>query len=338
MSSTNLGKRPTAELSVEECQRKKARGVDSAAASDEKKVRDASIKFLVFGGKTGWVGQKMVQLLEGRGYVTLKANSRLENSQDVADELDILRPTHVLNAAGLTGRPNVDWCESHREETTRVNVIGTLGLIDACSARDIHITNFATGCIYHYDDLHPQGSGKGFTEDDTPNFVGSFYSLTKSLVEKIVRSTGYRNLLQLRLRMPISDDLHHRSLVTKITKYEKVVNIPNSMTVLSCMLPIAMEMALQRITGIYNFTNPGAISHNEVLTAYRDIVDPHFKWNNFTLEEHDKVSFVAAVSIRSVPLNVFVFVFLLHLMPHAVSSLHPSCALCVAVVSWVGGR
>ena len=24
------------------------------------------------------------------------------------------KPTHVLNAAGLTGRPNVDWCEDHK--------------------------------------------------------------------------------------------------------------------------------------------------------------------------------------------------------------------------------
>ena len=25
-----------------------------------------------------------------------------------------VKPTHVLNAAGLTGRPNVDWCEDHK--------------------------------------------------------------------------------------------------------------------------------------------------------------------------------------------------------------------------------
>ena len=25
-----------------------------------------------------------------------------------------MKPTHVLNAAGVTGRPNVDWCESHK--------------------------------------------------------------------------------------------------------------------------------------------------------------------------------------------------------------------------------
>ena len=32
-------------------------------------------------------------------------------------------------AAGLTGRPNVDWCESNKQSTVRVNVMGTLNLI-----------------------------------------------------------------------------------------------------------------------------------------------------------------------------------------------------------------
>ena len=50
-----------------------------------------------------------------------------------------------MNAAGLTGRPNVDWYETHRQETIRVNVIGTLTLADLCAMHGIHMTNFATG-------------------------------------------------------------------------------------------------------------------------------------------------------------------------------------------------
>jgi 3,5-epimerase/4-reductase len=253
-------------------------------------------KYLVWGGKTGWVGQKLLALLQSQGKTVVAASTRLENSQDVATELDEVKPTHVMNAAGLTGRPNVDWCEDHKAETTRVNVIGTLSLIDLCYQRNIHITNFATGCIYHYDNLqHKEGDGNGFTEEDTPNFSGSFYSKTKAVVEDLITSTGYTNVLQLRLRMPISDDLHHRSLVTKITKYEKVVNIPNSMTVLQDMLPAALAMANMKIVGVHNFTNPGAISHNEILSMYRDIVNPSFTWKNFTIEEHDKV----VVALRS---------------------------------------
>ena len=65
-------------------------------------------------------------------------------------------------------------------ETIRANVIGCLNLADVCYQRGIHMTNFATGCIFHYDDDKFQiGNGVGFKEEDTPNFTGSYYSHTK---------------------------------------------------------------------------------------------------------------------------------------------------------------
>ena len=64
-------------------------------------------------------------------------------------------------------------------ETIRVNVLGALNLADLCHERGIHLTVYATGCIFHYDDAKPQDSGIGFTEADTPNFTGSYYSKTK---------------------------------------------------------------------------------------------------------------------------------------------------------------
>ncbi len=77
----------------------------------------------------------------------------------------------------------------------------------------------------------------------------------------------------LRVRMPISDDLSPRNFVTKIASYARVVNVPNSMTVLTDMLPVSLIMADRNLTGIYNFCNPGAISHNEVLNLYKQYVD-----------------------------------------------------------------
>src|ERR1700712_5461398 len=99
----------------------------------------------------------------------------------------------------------------------------------------------------------------------------------------------YTNCLILRLRMPVSNDLHSRNFVTKISKYDRVVDIPNSNTILTDLLPASILLAEHKETGIYNFTNPGAISHNEVLTLFRDIVRPGFSWKNFSLEEQAKV-------------------------------------------------
>ena len=36
-------------------------------------------------------------------------------------------------------------------------------------------------------------------------------------------------------------------------------------------------------------TNPGTISHNEILTMYKQIVDPKHTWENFTYEEQRKI-------------------------------------------------
>ncbi|KAL3909393.1 MAG: hypothetical protein SGARI_002619, partial [Bacillariaceae sp.] len=215
-----------------------------------------------------------------------RANSRLENREAVAAELDEIKPTHVLNAAGITGRPNIDWCETHKPETIRTNVIGTLNLADLCLIRNIHCTVYATGCIFVYDDKHALGSGVGFTEEDEPNFDGSFYSQTKGYMEPMLKE--FPNCLILRVRMPISDDLIHRSFVTKIVKYERVVNIPNSMTILSEMLPASM-VRTAGLTGVYNFTNPGVISHNQVLDLYTKYIDPTYTYKNFTEEEQAKV-------------------------------------------------
>lgn len=211
----------------------------------------------------------------------------MEDREAVAKELDEIKPTHVLNAAGITGRPNIDWCEDNKPDTIRTNVIGTLNLADLCYLRNIHCTVYATGCIFAYDEKHPLGSGIGFTEEDEPNFRGSFYSQTKSYMEPMLKE--FPNCLILRVRMPISDDLSHRSFVTKIVKYEKVVNIPNSMTILAEMLPLSLAMAKKGLTGVYNFTNPGVISHNEVLDLYIKYIDPTYTYKNFTLEEQAKV-------------------------------------------------
>jgi dTDP-4-dehydrorhamnose reductase len=239
-------------------------------------------KYLIYGAKTGWIGGYVVRICEEKGLDYAISDCRIEDRNLVEDELDRVKPTHVLMAAGLTGRPTVDWCEDHKQEVIRVNVVGVLSIVDSCYKRGIHVTNFATGCIFKYDENHPIG-GAGFTECDTPNFGGSFYSHTKAMVENLLQN--YDNCLVLRIRMPISADLLHRNFVTKILNYAKVVDIPNSMTTLDDLIPIAIEAAQRKITGILNLCNPGAISHNEILAMYRDYIDPRFKWTNFTEDE-----------------------------------------------------
>jgi dTDP-4-dehydrorhamnose reductase len=242
--------------------------------------------YLVYGAQ-GWIGGKLIVLLREKGHIVIEGNSRLENRESVEAEILAAKPDFVLNAAGKTGRPNVDWCEDHKQETIRSNLIGALTLADLCYKYGIHMTNFGTGCIYEYDEKHPMNSGIGYKEEDTPNFDKSYYSKTKIMLDTLLQD--YPNVLNLRLRMPISDDLNPRSFITKIIGYKRVVNIPNSMTILTDLLPIAIEMTERKMTGVYNFVNPGVISHNEILDLYKQFIDSSFTYQNFSLEEQSKI-------------------------------------------------
>ncbi|XP_024378587.1 bifunctional dTDP-4-dehydrorhamnose 3,5-epimerase/dTDP-4-dehydrorhamnose reductase [Physcomitrium patens] len=249
--------------------------------------QSAGLKFLIY-GKTGWIGGLLGKLCTEQGIAYEYGKGRLENRSSIEQDISTVKPTHVFNAAGVTGRPNVDWCESHKIETIRANVVGTLTLADVCKQNDLVLVNYATGCIFEYDDAHPLGSGIGFKEEESANFRGSYYSKTKAMVEELLRE--FDNVCTLRVRMPITGDLSNpRNFITKITRYEKVVDIPNSMTILDELLPISIEMAKRNLTGIWNFTNPGVVSHNEILEMYKEYVDPSFTYKNFTLEEQAKV-------------------------------------------------
>ncbi|URD98856.1 RmlD substrate binding domain [Musa troglodytarum] len=108
--------------------------------------RTAKTLFLI-GGLQG-------RLCEDRGISFAFGSGRLENrAQLEADIAAAAALTHVFNAAGVAGRPNVDWCEDHRVdvETIRVNVVGTLTLGDLCRERGLLLVNCATGCIFEYD-------------------------------------------------------------------------------------------------------------------------------------------------------------------------------------------
>ena len=181
----------------------------------------------------------------------------------------------------------IDYLQSNDvlNQNVNDNLFVPVSLALFCDYYKIHFTYMGTGCIYTYDNEH-MIDGIGFTEEDEPNFFGSNYSVVKGHTNNLMK---YTNALTLRIRMPITACLSPRNFITKITTYEKICSIKNSMSVLPELLPLSITMMENKDNGIYNFTNPGSISHNEILEMYRDIVDTSFTWENFTLEEQDKV-------------------------------------------------
>jgi len=206
------------------------------------------MKILLFGAK-GYLGHLFLEHYPD----AVPSSVDIADSTAVSKELDHVKPDVVINAAGKTGRPNVDWCETHKEETLRSNVTGPLVLLDECSKRKIYWVHLGSGCIYAGDN-----GGKGFSEEDLPNFGGSFYSRTKLWSDQILKE--FPNVLVLRIRMPFDGTKNERSLITKLTKYAKVIDVQNSLTYLPDLIHAADQLIRKRKTGIYNVVNPGSLS------------------------------------------------------------------------------
>jgi dTDP-glucose 4,6-dehydratase len=257
------------------------------------------MRILIFGGN-GWIGQQFVEIASKENTEHCVATSRvdLDHIADLEREMDAFAPTHVVSFLGRTHGEKfstIDYLEQPGKlvENVRDNLMAPIILAQLCADRGIHYTYLGTGCIFNNDD---NDCMQAFKETDAPNFFGSSYSIVKGITDRFMAwrhgqptQTHRQSILNLRIRMPIVGEDHPRNFITKITHYEKVCSIPNSMSVLPELLPMALELMKNRYIGTLNFTNPGVISHNEILALYKEHVDPAFEWRNFSLEEQDAV-------------------------------------------------
>jgi 3,5-epimerase/4-reductase len=245
------------------------------------------MKWLVYGSK-GWIGGMVCNFLINMGENVIEASARADHELDVDTEVKTVHPDRIICLIGRThgqGYSTIDYLEQKGKlvENIRDNLYSPVVLALIGLKYGIHVTYLGTGCIF----TDKPGETK-FTEDSLPNFFGSGYSTVKGFTDRLMHFFS-DSVLNLRIRMPIVGFHNPRNFITKITSYEKICSIPNSMTVLEDMIPIMIRLSTQKITGTVNLTNPGTISHNEILNLYRTYVNPLFTWKNFTIEEQSKI-------------------------------------------------
>uniref|UniRef100_A0A6C0IVW8 NAD-dependent epimerase/dehydratase domain-containing protein n=1 Tax=viral metagenome TaxID=1070528 RepID=A0A6C0IVW8_9ZZZZ len=254
------------------------------------------MKVLVYGAK-GWIGQQFCKLLNEEKINYIIGMSRADNISKLEKEIKIVNPTHIISFIGRTHGTigdktytTIDYLEQEGKlyDNIRDNLYSPFLLTHICVKLNIHYTYLGTGCIFKFDNQHLCEEKNGFNESSIPNFFGSSYSIIKGFTDKIMHLYE-NNVLNLRIRMPITGEENSRNFITKIVNYDKICSIPNSMTVLPELLPKVIDMMKQGITGTLNLTNPGLISHNEILEMYKQIVDPSFVWKNFSQEEQRKI-------------------------------------------------
>lgn len=235
------------------------------------------MKYLIFG--KGYIAGKFKDFLGAEAEIS---DVRVEDLSLVRKEIESKKPEIVINCAGKTGRPNVDWCEDHKMETLFGNVTVPLILAKACEDLNTYFVHIGSGCVYE-----GYKGGEGFAEDDEPNFAGSFYSRTKAWSERMLSEFP---VLQLRLRMPFDSVPGERNFITKILKYPKVISTENSISVLDDFLMAGKALMDRKETGIFNMTNPGTINHQEILEIYKEEVDSNLHYEIFSVEEMEKIT------------------------------------------------
>ncbi|MBI2463057.1 MAG: sugar nucleotide-binding protein [Candidatus Spechtbacteria bacterium] len=214
-------------------------------------------RFLVFGA--GWLGKKLADYLPNAAL----ESKRILKGTDVESAIDKYKPQWIINAIGATGKPNVDWCEDHKPETYFANIHVPYLLAEASQNKKIKMLHLSSGCIYQGDNR-----GRGFDENDLPNFDGSYYSHTKAVAERLL--SAYGHILTCRLRMPLDKAPDERNLLSKLLKYDRIIVTPNSITVVDDLLAVAKKLMMKNQHGVFNCVNPGAITHKQLLKIYEE--------------------------------------------------------------------
>ncbi len=243
-------------------------------------------------GATGFIGQAFGRFLAGRAIPFTPIPSAVFRDAGAARRLlGECGARFLINCAGYTGKPNVDACELHKAECLEGNAVFPGRLAGICGELGLPWGHVSSGCIFTGDKglsghgTDAVGHRLGFTELDPPNFSFrqnncSFYSGTKALGEEAL---GYRengpvgnrqwtapdgvpSVYIWRLRIPFSGVDSPRNYLSKLMRYERLLNARNSISQLDEFVRACWECYEKQVPfGIYNVTNPGSITTHEIV-------------------------------------------------------------------------
>jgi dTDP-4-dehydrorhamnose reductase len=269
---------------------------------------------IVLLGASGYVGQTFAQVLRKHGKPFMPLSRKQFDYTRYELLLRFLRetkPEFLINAAGYTGKPNVDACEEAKADTLAGNTLLPQTIAQACLTMNIPWGHVSSGCIFsgakvvesrktriEKDLTRPNLKRliekdprriRGFSEMDPPNFTFrdppcSFYSGTKALAEEAITGIGQSYLW--RLRIPFDEFDNPRNYLSKIQRYPKVYENVNSISHRGDFVRACLDLWERRAPfGIYNMTNPGFVTTRQVVDLIEKILKPKrsFKfWKNDT--------------------------------------------------------
>jgi dTDP-4-dehydrorhamnose reductase len=238
---------------------------------------------IVLLGASGYVGCEFVNQIEHRGHRLTaigRSNCDVYSMASLISALKDATPDIVINCAGYTGKPNVDACELDKANCLAGNAVLPGVIKEACETLDLPWGHISSGCIF----TGRRADGGGFTEQDAPNFSFrqdncSWYSGTKALGEEILADANRCYIW--RLRIPFSSIDSPRNYLSKVQRYENLLEAENSLSNLPEYVAAALDCFEKEVPyGIYNLTNPGSVKTSEVVEMIREagVCDKEFRF------------------------------------------------------------
>lgn len=230
----------------------------------------------------GWTGNKMKAALDKRGHlVDFVSHKEVEKALSSGIKYD-----WVVNAAGVTGSPNVDACELNKQNTYDGNALFPIYLYYLALDAGAKLAHFSSGCIY---------TGEIHSVDEDPNFHGSTYSISKGISDVFLKNRA----MIFRIRMPFTDVDEPKNFLSKILKYAKNGKLmeggDNSITDLNEAVEVAADLITENAAlGPYNLVNKGSMNMHQLV----ELLEIDAEW--FTPEEF-KAATAASRSNCTIP-------------------------------------
>lgn len=228
-------------------------------------------------------------LILGKGFIGTRlqkslnchiSNALIKSYKDAERIVCKYNPKIIINCIGITGKKSVDDCESDIEGVLLANSFIPIILAEVCLRKNIKLVHISSGCIFNYD----YKKDRPIKEDSEDYFLKLFYSRSKIYSERAIEKLARDyNILILRIRIPIINEKHPKNTLDKLLKYNKVIDIPNSVTYIPDFIKALKHLVRINAKGVYNVVNSGGLRYPVLMKAYQKYF-PDYKFKIIPLK------------------------------------------------------
>ena len=266
-------------------------------------------------GASGYFGQAFAAELQRRSHPFIpltRAALDYSRFELLFDYVRKTKPEFLINAAAYNGRPNIDACESARQEVFQVNTLLPQTIARVCLMTNTPWGHVSSGCIYSGAKVFEKrkfrivrnlntrefqqrldqrpGTIRGFDELDEPNFSfqddeSNVCSGTIVLAERAIRESPATYIW--RPRIPFGDQDSPCNLISKLLRYPRIYNNTHSLSHLEETVCACLDLwEMNAPYGIYNVTNPGFVTTRRIIELIEKNLKPNRKFR-FWYDDHE---------------------------------------------------